>query len=200
MDDPTRLLQRASNGDGDARDELFEVLRPEMDRIARGLMRQEPREVTMQAGVLLSELYLRIHKAFDARALERPEAAPADWESREEFLAYATTAMRAILTDSARRRGSLKRGGQESVTSLESVVAARAIPVDADPELVLFIEDALATLAATEPEEARLLEMVRFGGVSYRAAGAALGMSRRKTEAAWLHVTAWLAREWGLEP
>ncbi|MEM1447611.1 MAG: ECF-type sigma factor [Planctomycetota bacterium] len=194
MEEPTHLIRRAAAGDRDAHDEVFHVLRPEMERIAEGLMRREPREVTMQAGVLISELYVKLRTAFEGRALSPPGGQPEDWECREQFLRYATVAMKSILIDSARRRTAAKRGGE----SMEAVVTDEALSLESPPELLLFFDEAAQTLREDHPEEADLLEMVRFGGLSPRAAGAALDMSRRKTEEAWTYLQAWLAREWGL--
>ncbi len=194
MEKPTHWIQRAAGGDLEAHNEVFSILRPEMERIAQGLMRHEAREVTMQAGVLISELYLRLRTAFENRALSAPEAPPTDWESRGEFLRYASTAMKTILMDSARRRAALKRGG----ASLAPIVAEEGLAMESPPEIVLFFDEAVESLRKTEPAQADLLEMVRFGGLSPRSAGAALGLSRRKTEETWLYLQAWLAREWGL--
>lgn len=194
MVNPTQWIRRAAGGDVEAQGELFSILRPEMERIAQGLMRREPREVTMQAGVLISELYLRLRKSFEKRALVVPEAPPTDWDSRGEFLRYASTAMKTILMDSARRRAALKRGGG----SLAPIVAEEGLAMESPPEIVLFFDEAIESLAKTDPPQADLLEMVRFGGLSPRSAGAALGMTRRKTEETWLYLQAWLAREWGL--
>ncbi|MEZ6016740.1 MAG: ECF-type sigma factor [Planctomycetota bacterium] len=194
MDDPTRLIRRAASGDREAHDEVFLVLRPEMERIAIGLMRRESREVTMQAGVLISELYLKLRTAFEGRSLALPGGEPEDWESREQFLRYATTAMKSILLDSARRRAATKRGGD----ALGAVVTDKALELESPPELLLFFDEAVERLRDGHPEQADLLEMVRFGGLSPRSAGAALGLSRRKTEEVWTYLQAWLAREWGL--
>ena len=194
MDDPTRLIRRAAHGDREAHDEVFTVLRPEMERIAESLMRREAREVTMQAGVLISELYLRLRTSFEARAMQAPAEPPTDWESRAEFLRYASTAMKSILMDSARRRVALKRGG----ATLAPIVAEEGLAMESPPEIVLFFDEAVESLRKAEPTQAALLEMVRFGGLSPRGAGAALGLSRRKTEETWLYLQAWLAREWGL--
>ena len=195
-EDPTLLIHQALAGDGEAFDAVFATLREEMEAIAASLMRQESREVTLQAGVLLSECYLKLRSALEGRAEDGLEGAPPEWSNREEFLRYAARAMRSILLDAARRRQTQKRGSG----AIQSVLAASALGVDTPPEDLLFFDEAVEKLRSIHPDHGAMLELVFFGGVSYRAAGCALGLSRRSTERIWAHVQPWLLRELGKPP
>src|SRR6186713_2487273 len=93
----TQLLHRAAAGDRDAEGVLLQALYDELHRVARRHMRNERRQVTLQPTALVNEAYLRLMRGADA-----------GWANRSHFFAAASTAMRRILVDHARRRAAVK--------------------------------------------------------------------------------------------
>ncbi|MEM9378578.1 MAG: ECF-type sigma factor [Planctomycetota bacterium] len=193
MTEPTLLLQRAREGDPDACDELFEVLRHEIHGVARAVMQDEAREITVQASALVSELYLSVRGTLERGLGSDRAEGDTGWPSREDFLRYAAACMRSFLVDVARRRTAAKRGGDVRRVALTD----DALGLSSPTELTLFLDDACSKLAEARPTHAELLSLVRFGGLSPRQAGRALGLPRRESEDVWAFARAWLAREWG---
>ncbi|QDU66237.1 ECF-type sigma factor [Engelhardtia mirabilis] len=191
MEEPTRLIKRAAGGDLEAYDTLFAILRHDMEAIAGSLMRGESREITLEEGVLLSECYLRLRHLFEQRGESERLPKPDDWQSREHFLRFAARAMRSVLLDNARRRGALKRGRYASPARIDEA----AICVHASPDDVIFVDEAIERLSAVDADYGALLELVRFGGLRPREAGVALGLSRKRFEAAWAYIRGWWMRE-----
>jgi RNA polymerase sigma-70 factor (ECF subfamily) len=104
----TQLLARAQQGDARATDELFPIVYEELRSVAERFLHGESNARTMQATALVHEAYLR---------LVGPSQTP--WENRAHFFGAAARAIRRILTDHARDRRRLKRGG-----------GARPVPLD----------------------------------------------------------------------
>src|SRR2546427_2648032 len=98
--DITGLLRAWSEGDESALDSLIPLLYDDLHRTAHSYMAREAPDNTLQTTALVNEVYLRLHGARDV-----------DWQNRGHFLAVCATVMRRILTDFARARRSLKRGG-----------------------------------------------------------------------------------------
>lgn len=110
-------------------------------------------------------------------------------KDRRHFVAIATLAMKQLLCDQARTRARGKRGGP----------GARQVPLDRvlasfDERRidVLALKEALAALAAEDPELAELAEHRFFGGLSNADAAEQMGRSLRATERSWALVKAWL--------
>jgi len=100
MSDVTRILTAIETGDTKAADELLPLVYEELRRLAARKMSQEPPGQTLQATALVHEAYIRL---VDSQAR--------DWKGRTHFFATAAEAMRHILIDNARRKKSLKHGG-----------------------------------------------------------------------------------------
>src|SRR2546430_9340830 len=98
--DITGLLRAWSEGDESALDSLIPLVYDDLHRAAHSYMAREAPDNTLQTTALVNEVYLRLHGARDV-----------DWQNRAHFLAVCATVMRRILTDFARARRSLKRGG-----------------------------------------------------------------------------------------
>ena len=115
-----------------------------------------------------------------------------EWNGRSHFFAAAAEAMRRILIEDARRRKSLKRGGDMSQRELAD--AAAIIYFD-DVDELLDLDAALAKLAIDEPELAKLVELRYFAGLTVEEAALALGVSTRTVKRNWAFARAWLGRE-----
>ena len=100
--------------------------------------------------------------------------------------------MRRILIESARRRNSVKHGGnvnQRELTDGDAIIHSD------DVDELLDLDAALTKLAALEPELAKLVELRYFAGLSVDEAAQAIGISARTVKRNWAYARAWLGRE-----
>ncbi len=176
----TALLERARSGDREALATLLPLVYDELRRIARGQMRRERPGQTLTSTGLVHEAWLRLSAS--------SHLAP---HNRAHFLAIAANAMRQILVERARARHAAKRGGhRERVTLNEAVLPGPEPDLD-----VLAVDTALDKLAALDPEQARLVELRYFGGLSVEETADALGISPATVKRRWTSARAFLAGE-----
>ena len=98
--------------------------------------------------------------------------------------------MRQILIDHARRRRSLKRGGDPVRVSLDQVG-----PISWDaPEHLLALDEALLRLARQDPRAAEVVQLRYFAGMSVAQTAEALEVSERTVKREWTFARAWLRR------
>ncbi len=175
----TRIVQRASVGDQKAVSKLMPLVYDELRRLARRYVRRE-RDTTLQATALVHEAYVRLAK--DKKQ---------NWQGRTHFLAIAAIAMRRILVERARARAASKRGGSRTrITLDESLVADKGKPVD-----LLALDHALTTLASLDAQQARIVELRFFGGLTVQETADAVGVSPATVKRGWTMARAWLRRE-----
>ena len=185
MSDPTvdrvsELAERVSRQDGAALAELMPLVYDELRRLARGYLGRERRAYTLQPTALVNEAYLRLLK--DKKQ---------DWRTRAHVIGIAAMSMRQILIEAARARAAQKRGGDvDRVTLDEGLVAGDARSVD-----VLAVDAALHKLAAFDAQQARLVELRFFGGLTIEESAEALGISPATVKRHWAVARAWLQRE-----
>ena len=174
------LAARASRHDGAALSELMPLVYDELRRLARGYLRRERRAQTLQPTALVNEAYLRLLK-------DRKQ----DWRTRAHVIGIAAASMRQILIEAARARGAQKRGGDFArVTLDEGLVADETRTVD-----VLAVDDALNRLSAFDPQQAKLVELRFFGGLTIEESAEALGISPATVKRHWAVARAWLQNE-----
>jgi RNA polymerase sigma factor (TIGR02999 family) len=161
-------------------DSLLPAVYQELRRLAAGYIRRERPGQTLQPTALVHEAYLRLMK-------DRPDR----WQNRAHFCAIAAHSMRQILIERARARGAQKRGGaQPCVTFDEALVAGGGQSFD-----VLALEEALQRLAELDPDQARIVELRFFGGLTVEETAEALSISPATVKRHWAVARAWLARE-----
>jgi RNA polymerase sigma-70 factor (ECF subfamily) len=178
----TRLLARASAGDDRAVEQLLPLVYDELRRLAGGYLRRERPGQTLQATALVHEAYVRLIK-------DRGQP----WTDRAHFVGIAARSMRQILVERARRRRAAKRwGGQERIT-LDERVLGLAEP-DGGVDLVA-LDAALERLAALDAQQARIVELRYFGGLTVEDTATALGVSPATVKRHWTVARAWLKRE-----
>jgi len=159
--------------------DLADQVYAELKRLAAGYLRRERPGQTLQATALVHEAYLRL-----------ADATPV-WRDRNHFVAIAARSMRQILVDRARARGAAKRwAGLDRVSLHESLHAA----ADVD-DMLPALDEALTRLEQIDPEQARIVELRFFAGLTVEEAAAALGMSPATLKRRWSLARAWLHRE-----
>jgi RNA polymerase sigma factor (TIGR02999 family) len=179
VSDVTRILSALDAGDPRAADQLLPLVYAELRKLAAAHLAREAPGHTLQPTALVHEAYLR---------LVGGDPAP-HWTGRGHFFAAAATAMRRILVDRARRRLTRKRGGGRARQPLADVAAPEP---DAD---LLALDEALAKLAARDPQKAKLVELRYFAGLTGDQAAAALGISPTTADRHWAYARAWLKAE-----
>ena len=178
----TRLLREWHAGDRDALDQLMPLVYRELHLMAARLMAGEWRKGTIQTTGLVNEAYLKL---VDQRA--------AEWQGRAHFFAIAAQMMRRILLDAARRRMREKRGAGAVQIAIENLpIAAQRPAVDAID--VLAIDRALQELERLDPDQARMVELRFFGGLTVEETSEVLGVSPATVKREWAVAKAWLYR------
>jgi RNA polymerase sigma factor (TIGR02999 family) len=176
----TELLGQWRAGDAHALDRLLPLVYQELHQLAAGYLRRERSEHTLQSTALVNEAYLRL----------AGPVAPV-WRNRAHFFGVAANAMRQILVEHARSRHAAKRGGYAVKLSLDN---ALEIPVTVDVDL-LALDDALQHLAQMDAQQARIVELRFFGGLSVEDSADVLGISVSTVKRDWTSARAWLYRE-----
>jgi RNA polymerase sigma factor (TIGR02999 family) len=179
-DDVTRLLKAWRDGDTEALDLLWPAIYHEIRRIARGHLGNERQGHTLQATALVHEAFLRL---LDQRGV--------DWQNRQQFFAITSRMMRRTLVDHARKRSSLKRGGDVKLLTIELAdVGATNRAVTA-----IQVDEALSAFESIDPEKARIVELKFFGGLTNRETADVLGCSEKTVQRRWKVAKVWLYRE-----
>jgi RNA polymerase sigma factor (TIGR02999 family) len=175
----TQILDQIQRGESGATEELLPLIYHELRELAAAKVARERSAQRQDATSLVHEAYLRL--VGDG---EQPH-----WNSRGHFFAAAAEAMRRILVDKARRRHRLKRGGDRKRVDLdEDCVAYNASP---SRDLV-ELDIALDRLALEDPEEAQVVKLRYFAGLSLDECAAALGISLATAKRRWAYARAWL--------
>ena len=178
--DVTQILNAVQTGDAKAAEELLPLLYSELRQIAAGKMASEAAGHTLQPTALVHEAWLRL-----VGENERT------WPSRAYFFAAAAEAMRRILVEYARRKQSLKRGGEFEREELNESMLVLSAP----PDELLAVDEALEKLSAEDRPAAELVKLRYFVGMTMEEAASALDMAPRSAERLWSYARAWLQRE-----
>lgn len=177
--DVTSLLKRHSAGDSSALPELIPLVYEELQKLASYYLQAERPGHTLQATALVHEAYMRL---VEQRA---------DWKNRNHFFGIAAQTMRRILVDYARKHSALKRGGTTLQISLEQA----AVFAKEQSHLHLIIDELLTRLATIDPQEARIVELRYFAGLSVAQTAEVVGISPATVKREWSVAKAWLMRE-----
>src|SRR3954469_24972644 len=136
MSTATLLLTAVEQGDPKAAEELLELLYQDLRRLATHKMAQESPGQTLQPTALVHEAWLRLVGS------KNP-----NFENRAHFFSAAAEAMRRILIERARRRNTLRRGGDYERVSLEG----RDFAAPQSDDELLAVHEALNKLAKESP-------------------------------------------------
>jgi RNA polymerase sigma factor (TIGR02999 family) len=176
----TQILQRLSNGDPLAAEELTPLVYQQLRKMAQRQLTSRSDARAWDATELVHEAYLRL--IGDSAV---------SWKDRAHFFATAATAIRRILVDHARKVKSQKRGGDARRADVSLDLFGRE---EMGFEL-LDLDDALNRLKSLSERQAKLVELRFFGGLTQDDAAELLGVSRRTVAGDWAMARAWLYRE-----
>ncbi len=148
----------------DAAEALLPLVYAQLRAIAQKRMAGERPGHTLEATALVHEAYMRL--------LGNQEI---NWQSRSHFYGAAAEAMRRILIDHARKKGSQKRGGGRQPIAMNVVDLAS----EQDPADILALDEAITTLAGEDPRAAEVVRLRFYAGLSVEETAAAMGVSER---------------------
>jgi len=176
----TEMLRSWGSGDREKEERVLEVIYDELRRQARRYLRRERPGFSMQTTELIHEAYIK---------LIRQDVV--EWESRTHFFAISASLMRRILIDHARTRHRLKRGGNADPLPLDdAVVAVVGNSID-----LVALDEALDRLAELDPQQARVVELRYFSGLSLEETAKVLEVSVSTVRRDWNVARAWLRYE-----
>jgi RNA polymerase sigma factor (TIGR02999 family) len=178
--DVTLLLAEMKRGNSEALPKLIPLVYQELKRLAVYFLQNEREGHTLQATALVNEAYLRL-------AGQR-----ASFQNRAQFMGVAAQLMRRILVDYARQRVAAKRGGHEQPIELDACQIGGGVE---QSEEMLAVDEALARLAVLDPQQARVVEMRYFGGMTVEETADAIGIAPRTVKREWAMAKAWLRVE-----
>ena len=170
----TRLLQEWGSGNREALDKLMPIVYNELRRLARNFLNKE-RSDTLQTTELVHEAFVKLTKQHSV-----------DWQNRSHFFAIASQAMRRVLIDAARQRKAVKRDAEK--ISLDD---SPEIPVDVDDNL-LSLDTALKELETFDEQQAKIVELRYFGGLTIEETGEVLKISPATVKREWTIARTWL--------
>ncbi len=181
MSDVTLLLQAIKAGDTAAADKIFPLVYAELRKLAAAQMAKERPGHTLQTTALVHEAWLRLGGEVNT-----------NWNGRGHFFGAAAEAMRRILVDHARRKQAERRGsGKSNLNIADLEIAAE----QTDDEQILAVNEALEKLTAVHPEEAELVKLRYFGGMTLDQVATSQGISLAAAKRSWTFARAWLHRE-----
>jgi RNA polymerase sigma factor (TIGR02999 family) len=170
----TRLLHAWGGGDRSVEDRLFELVLPDLRKLAEGMMRRERPDHSLQPTALLNEAYCRL-----LTARER------DWRNRSHFFAIAARAMRRLLIDHARGR---PKGARIPIDGLQEFLRGR----DEQLDLALAIDSLLDDMSPAHANWCSIVELKFFLGFTDEEAAEALGMPLRSMQRQFGDARRWL--------
>ena len=181
MSEVTRILNAVKAGDRKVAGELLPLVYAELRKLAAARLAHETPGQTLQATALVHEAYLRLVGPEDA----------ACWDNRGHFFAAAAEAMRRILIENARRKQSLKRGGEWDRVE----VSLNDLPkVGSDVDL-LEMDEALTRLAEQDAQAAEMFKLRYFTGLSLTEAAEMMELSESSTRRLWIYARSFLMEE-----
>ncbi len=175
----TRLLHDWHNGSERARDELWPLMYEELRRLALHHMNDQRAGHTLQATALVNEAFVKL--------------AYADYSAtnKKQLVGLAAKAMRSILIDHARARGSAKRGAGAAPSVLTDSMGAQT----SDVSSIMAVDQVLQRLAEKDQRKADIVELKIFGGLTFDEIAGAMNLSNATVRAEMRFAKAWLEAE-----
>ena len=173
----TELLRQAGGGNAVAQRRLLEQVYDELRRQAGSMMRRERPGHTLQPTALVHEAYMRL------------QTDRVSWENRAHFFGAAAEAMRRVLVEHARKRASLKRGGDIALVTFDELHIESPEHAEVD---ILAMHEALAALEHQDPRLANVAKLRFFVGLSVEETAEVLSCSKATVKRDWTFARAWL--------
>jgi RNA polymerase sigma factor (TIGR02999 family) len=184
ISDATQVLHEISAGNHSKCDRLFDMVYDDFRKIAQRYVEQEnPGEKDMQATDVVHEAYIRLINQDNV-----------SWKDRSHFFAVGAHIMRHVLVDNARRRLAKKRGGSAPRVSIEMADQQLKVSPNSDTD-VIAVHEAIENLSKSDEQQARIVELRFFAGLTVEETSEAMGVSVSTTERNWRFARAWLRRE-----
>ena len=158
--------------------EILPEVYTELRRLAAALTARLRPGQTLQPTALVHEAYMRLVGLHDP-----------GWDGRRHFFGAAARAMREILIEQARRKGSRKRGGKAQRVELSESVALIEPPADD----ILALDEAIEQLQVERPHLAELVQLRYYTGLSVEETADIVGRSISSVTRDWRFARAWLA-------
>lgn len=171
MGELTVLLHRAHGGDARARDEVFGLIYPDLQRLARAQLARGGRDGCLDTVAVVNEAYLRLASVHGLKAGDRGH-----------YLAYASRVMRSVIIDFVRARVAERRGGHAEHVRLTTKIGDE---VGNDDAQLLRVHEALDELESVDARMVQVVEMKYFAGLSEREISLALGVAERTVRRDW---------------
>ena len=182
MNDVTRILQSIDKEADWSAHDLLPLVYDELRKLAASRMANEPDGHTLNPTALVHEAWLRMVKETDR-----------SWHNRAYFFTVASTAMRRILVDHARRKSALKHGGDQQRVDIDLAELAAEIPDDK----TLIVDEALKRLEKVHPQWAQIMVMKYFGGMLNTEIAEALNVNEKSVRRWWACAKTWLYKDIG---
>ena len=175
----SQLIAESRSGSDEAFATLFSAVYSSLKQLARKRLSENAAPLTLSTTALIHETYLKMF------ASERP-----DLESRGHLMGITSNAMRQVLIDYVRRQAASKRPQPGERVAITEVDIAMESPVDLES-----LDSALTKLAEIDEQQAKVVEMKFFGGMTLDEIADALGISTATVTREWRMARAWLERE-----
>lgn len=175
------LLKAWQAGDEDALAALLPLVYNELRRLARRHLRTERPDHTLESAALVNEVYLRLMRQKSLHV-----------ENRTHFLAVSAHLMRQVLVEYARYRRAGKRDAGRKITldGVESLLKDQTVDL-------MALDEALEDLARLDPQQARIVELRFFGGLTVEEIADVLKISPATVKREWVTARVWLHHHMG---
>jgi RNA polymerase sigma factor (TIGR02999 family) len=158
--------------EGMSSEQLLPLVYDELRRLAAARILKLNDGATLQPTALVHEAWIRLGGRFNRC-----------WESREHFFNAAALTMRRILIDRARQKVSLKHGGLRTELEPSWPVLDEA----GSDERLLLIDESLQRFEMENPEDARVIMLKFFAGLTNQEVAETLGVNVRTIERKWAY-------------
>jgi RNA polymerase sigma factor (TIGR02999 family) len=179
----TELLEQLRLGDRSAEGKIYEIVMPDLRRLAQHLMNGERPNHTLQGTELVHRMYLRL------------SGSKLSLRNRAHFFAIAGRAMRRELIDYARTRPEV------TLFPIEGLPEKFLAAAGGKRELALTIDELLDEMEQSLPTECSIVELKFFFGMTDEETAEVLGLPLRSMQARWQDARIWLfekaeAQQW----
>ena len=178
--DITTLLHEYKSGNKNVLDELFPLVYDELRKLAASRLKKERADHTLQPTALVHEAYMRLIEQHSA-----------DWQNRTHFFGLAAEMMRRILVNHAVKNNADKRFGNQTKLALDEAVS---LAQEREINLIL-LDEALTRLAEFDPQQAKIIELRFFAGLTIEEVAEILGVSDSTVKREWRIAKAWLHQQ-----